>query len=308
MADESATGRNALIAGVMCYAIWGFVVLVFQAMGRAGPDPWEILTHRVVWGVLAAGVMVAMAGQWPQVLKALRTPRTLGLLALSTVLIGVNWTLFIWAVNNGHTLDSSLGYYITPLINMAAGALMFRERIGPIAKAAIGLAAVGVLIQAFALGHFPWLSLGLAISFGGYGIVRKRVDADAQTGLFVECLLMLVPAAAWILWIEAHGQGHFGANVPVTLWLIAAGPITALPLALFAWAARRIPLSTMGFLQFLAPTISFCIGVSEGEPFSPLRAGSFLFIWTGAAVYAWGAWSTARRIKRDALVMAEAQA
>jgi chloramphenicol-sensitive protein RarD len=294
-ADNQA--RNALTAGILCYVIWGLIPLVFQLIGRAGVGPWEILTHRVVWGLIAAGAMVVFARQGRQLRQVLRSPKVLALLTLSALLIAINWVLFIWAVNTGRTLETSLGYYITPLINMAAGAALFRERIDRIAAGAMVLAGVGVVIQALALGHLPWMSIALAISFGGYGIVRKRVDADAQSGLFVECLLLFVPAAIYVVWLQSTGHGHFGQSTSTTLWLIASGPITAAPLALFAWAARRMPLSTMGFLQFLAPTISFGIGVWEGEAFTPLRAVSFVFIWAGAAVYAFGAWRKARALK-----------
>jgi chloramphenicol-sensitive protein RarD len=297
MPDANAQARTGVIAGALCYVIWGLVPLAFQAIGRAGPGSWEIVTHRVVWGTLTAILLVALARQGPQVMRILRDGRTLGLLCLSAALIAANWLLFIWAVNSGRLLETSLGYYITPLINMAAGAALFRERLDRIGMAAIAVAAVGVAVQTAALGHLPWVSLALALSFGGYGIVRKHVNADAQSGLLIECLLLLVPSAAYIVWLEAAGQGHFGATPAATLWLIAAGPITIAPLALFAWAARRIPLSTMGFLQFLAPTISFVIGVAEGEPFTPLRAASFVFIWGGAAIYAWGAWRKARGLR-----------
>jgi chloramphenicol-sensitive protein RarD len=302
--SETADTRRAVVAGALCYGVWGLVPLIFQAIGRAGPDAWEIMGHRVLWGTLSAGVLVLVARQGGQVLRVLRTPRTLALLAFSAVLIAANWTLFVWSVNNGRTLETSLGYYITPLINMAAGAALFRERIDRVGLAAIGLAAVGVALQAVALGHLPLISLALALTFGGYGIIRKRVAADAQTGLFVECLVLAAPAAAFIGWIEGAGRGHFGASPVAALWLVAAGPITAAPLALFAWAARRIPLSTMGFLQFLAPTISFCIGVAEGEPFTLLRGVSFAFIWLGAGVYAFGAWRKGRLRARETEVLA----
>jgi chloramphenicol-sensitive protein RarD len=292
--DES---RTALAAGIVCYVIWGFVPLAFQAIGHLGAGAWEIMAHRIIWGVVAAGVFVLAARQGRQVLRILRTPGTLGWLALSAVLIATNWTLFVWSVNNGRTLETSLGYYITPLFNMAAGALLFRERIGWTGKAAIAIAAVGVAIQALALGHAPYISLALAFSFGAYGIVRKKVAADAQSGLFIECLVLLAPAAAYIGWLEAGGQGHFLSSPAALLWLIASGPITAAPLALFAWAARRIPLSTMGFLQFLAPTISFFIGVAQGEAFTPVRALSFAFIWLGGGVFLWGAWRKTRGIR-----------
>jgi chloramphenicol-sensitive protein RarD len=290
-------GRTALLAGLLCYVIWGFVPLAFQAIGHLGAGAWEIMAHRIVWGLLAAGGLVLVARQGPQVLRILRTPRTLGWLALSASLIAINWTLFVWSVNNGRTLETSLGYYITPLFNMAAGALLFRERIGWTGKAAITLAALGVAIQAAALGHAPYISLALAISFGAYGIVRKKVAADAQAGLFIECLILLGPALAYVAWLQSAHQGHFFSSPAAMVWLIASGPITAAPLALFAWAARRIPLSTMGFLQFLAPTISFFIGVAQGEPFTPVRAVSFAFIWLGAAVFLWGAWRKTRGIR-----------
>jgi chloramphenicol-sensitive protein RarD len=171
---------------------------------------------------------------------------------------------------------------------------LFGERMGRIGKVAVALAVVGVVIQTVALGRLPLASLGLALSFGCYGIVRKRVAADAQTGLFVECLALGLPSLAFIVWLEQSGGGHFFAGPSATAWLIASGPVTALPLVLFAWAARRMPLSAMGFLQFVAPTISFVIGVMQGEPFTPLRAVSFVFIWLGAAVFVAGALQAAR--------------
>jgi chloramphenicol-sensitive protein RarD len=187
---------------------------------------------------------------------------------------------------------------VTPLVNMASGWLIFRERIERVGWIAIGLASVGVVFQGLALGHLPLISLALALSFGGYGIVRKQVQADAQTGLFIECLMLIVPATAFIVWLESHGAGHFTSSPAATAWLIAAGPITALPLALFSWCARRLPLSTMAFLQFIGPTIGFGIGVSQGEPFTSLHATSFGFIWAGAVVFLFGAWRRTRLIRR----------
>jgi chloramphenicol-sensitive protein RarD len=289
----------ALGAGIACYLIWGVVPLVFQAMGRLGVTPWEIVAQRVLWSVPTAALFVLLARQGPQLLAVLRNPRTMGWLAVSSALIATNWITYIWSVNNGRVLESSLGYYMNPLVNMAAGALLFRERIGRAGMVAIGLAVVGVAIQALALGQLPWVSIVLAISFGGYGIVRKQVAADAQTGFLVETLITGVPALLFAIWLAGQGQDHFGEPIP-TAWMIASGPITAVPLVLFAWAARRMPLSAMGFLQFMAPTIGFIIGVSQGEPFTPLRALSFVFIWGGAAVFIWAAWSRSRSALRAA--------
>nr|WP_255500729.1 EamA family transporter RarD [Caulobacter sp. 17J80-11] len=286
-----------MVAGVACYALWGLAPLVYQPMGRAGADAWEIMGHRAVWSVLWAGLLVVLARQGPQVVRVLKTPRVVGLLAVSTVLIAINWTLFVWAVNSGRTLETSLGYYLNPLLNMALGAWMFRERIDRFGRAAIGLAAVGVVFQGVALGHLPWVSLTLAVSFAAYGVIRKKVSAEAQTGLFVECLLLTLPGALYLAWLEGSGQGHFTRSASAAFWLSLAGPMTVFPLVLFSWAARRMPLSTMGFLQFLAPTISFFIGVSQGERFDWLRGVSFAFIWLGAGVFAFGAWRKVRERK-----------
>jgi len=288
--------RLALTAGLGCYLIWGAMPLIFQTLTRQGAGALEVLAHRTVWALPLAGVFVLAARQSRQVVQVLRTPRTLAWLALSSTLIAVNWGVFIWAATHGRVLETSLGYYINPLVSMAAGALIFRERIARLGQAAIGLAAVGVTLQALALGHMPLVSLVLAVSFAGYAVVRKRVAAEAQTGLFVECLVLGAPALAYVLWLEQAGLGHFGASPAVTAWLIVAGVVTATPLMLFAWATRRMSLQAMGFLQFLTPTITFFLGVAQGEPFTPLRAASFVFIWGGAALFVWGAWRRARRV------------
>lgn len=296
----ASEARAALAAGVFCYLIWGFVPLVFQQMGHQGADAWEIMGHRAVWGLVWAALLVMLSRQWTQVMAVLRQPRVLGWLALSAVLIAGNWTTYIIAVNDGRTLDASLGYYLNPLLNMAAGAWLFREKIDWAGKIAMALAAVGVLLQTIALGHAPWVSIILALTFAAYGIIRKRVSVDAQTGLFLECLLLALPGLIWLLHIESTGAGHFTASPSATLWLLFAGPATVIPLALFAWAARRMPLSSMGFLQFLAPTIVFIIGALQGEALGPLRIASFVFIWVAVAVFAVGAVLKVRRAAHTA--------
>jgi chloramphenicol-sensitive protein RarD len=294
--QQTSSSKAGLIAGATCYAVWGFVPLFFQAIGAIGAGPWEILAHRIAWGVFAAGALVLFAHQSKEVGAILRAPKTLALLALSAVLIAINWGVYIWAVDSGRTLDTALGYYLVPLINVAAGAAMFRERIGLTAKIAIGVAALGVVLQGVALGRLPVTSLVLAAVWSAYGIIRKRVKAEAQAGLLVECLVLAIPAFGYIGWLEANGHGHFLKDAPSTLLLLAAGPVTAVPLALFAWAARRVPLSTMGFLQFIAPTLSFFIGAEEGESLTPLRLASFVFIWAGVAIFAFAAWRKTRAI------------
>jgi chloramphenicol-sensitive protein RarD len=286
--------RLALTAGIVCYLIWGIIPLVFQAMGRLGISPWEILANRTVWAVPIALVFVLAARQGGEVLAALRTPRTLAWLAFSSVLIAGNWGIYIWAVNSGRVLETALGYYINPLLGMAAGALIFQEKIDRLGFVAIGLAVLGVAVQAIAIGGLPLVSLALAFTFGGYGIVRKRVAASAQTGLLIECLVLAVFGLVYVIWLQHTGAGHLGKSLPATAWLLACGPFTAVPLVLFSWAARRIPLSSLAFLQFLGPTSGFAIGVMEGEAFTPLRALSFVFIWGGAVVFAYAAWKRSR--------------
>ena len=296
--SESGEARLALAAGAGCYFIWGLVPLVFQLLGRMGAGPWEILANRTIWAAPTAAVFVLMAGQGRQALRAIRTASVIKWLALSSLLIGVNWIIYIASVNSGRVLETALGYYITPLISMAGGALLFRERIDRVGAAAIALAALGVAIQALAMGHVPLVALTLAVSFGGYGIVRKHVAADAQTGLAIECAILAVPGLAFVLWLQHAGAGHLTASPAATAWLVACGPITAFPLLLFAWAARRVPLSAMGFLQFISPTMTFGLGLLQGEAFTRTRAVSFVFIWGGAAVFAFGAWRRARRIEQ----------
>jgi len=302
-AAPGGESRLALTAGIVCYLIWGIVPLVFQAMGHLGVPSSEILANRTVWAVPVALAFVVAARQGSEVRSAFRNPRVLAWLALSSLLIAGNWSIYIWAVNSGRVLETSLGYYINPLIGMAAGALMFQEKIDRLGYLAMGLAALGVVVQAVAVGGLPVVSLALALSFGGYGIVRKRVAVSAQAGLLVECLLLAGPGLAYVLWLQKSGAGHLGANWPASLWLLSCGPFTAVPLVLFAWAARRIPLSSLAFLQFLGPTTGFVVGVAEGEAFTPLRAASFGFIWAGATVFAYAAWKRMRpELKATALV------
>lgn len=293
-ASPAASARPALIAGVACYTLWGLMPLLYQLTARFGAEAGEMTAHRALWSVLWAGLLVVLARQGGQVWRVLRQPRTVALLTLTSLLIGANWVLFVWAVSNGRTLEASLGYYINPLMNMAAGALLFRERIDRFGAAAVGFAAVGVVLQTLALGHPPWISLTLAITFCIYGIVRKRIAADAQTGLFVECLVLTLPGIVWVGWLEASGQGHFRDGWEIGLLLALSGPATVAPLVLFAWAARRLPLSTMGFIQYIGPTLNFAIGLAAGEVFTELRALSFAFIWAGVAVFAFGAWRRTR--------------
>ena len=282
---DRSQSRYDLLSGIGCYVLWGGLSILFMALAAHGVGPWEILASRCLWSLpWALGILLLTRGG-PEARAILGSPRTLLWLAASAALVSGNWAMFIWASTNGHKLDASLAYYINPLLNMGAGALVFRERFSRAGAAAIALACVGVALQGLAVGHPPWLALALALSFWGYGVLRKQAPAGAQAGLFVECLMLAPLGLAYLVWIGLQGRGHLGAGLPATLLLLATGPATVIPLALFAHAARKLPLSTMGFLQFVMPTALFGIAMATGEPMSWLTAASFLFIWAGVVVF-----------------------
>jgi chloramphenicol-sensitive protein RarD len=289
--------RQAVIAGAVCYLLWGSTPILFMALEHAGAGEWEIIGQRAMWAAPCAAALVLLLGQGRELWRIVRQPRTVALLALSAASVSTGWVVFVWAVNHGHNLESSLGYYINPLMNMAAGGLLFRERIDRFGLGAIALAGAGVALQTWALGHPPLIALILATTFWIYGLIRRQVDADALAGLCVECMLLAVPGIAFLIWLSRHGGGAFGHGLTPTLLLMLCGPVTVAPLALFSWTARRLPFSTIGFLQFLSPTVSFVIGLAVGERLTPLAAASFVFIWAGAIVFAYGAWRASRRLR-----------
>lgn len=294
----TAETRPAYGAALACYVIWGMMPLLFMGQAAQGFTSLEILAYRALFAAPFAFGLVWLARQGGQVRAALSQPRTLGWLMLSTVLIAINWGVYVWATTHHATLEASLGYYINPLLNMVVGLWLFRERIDRWGWVAIGLAAVGVLFQALALGRPPWISLILAFSFGAYGVIRKRVPVEAQSGLFVECLILIPFGLAYVGWLTASGAGHALDSGTSLAWALLNGPATVIPLALFAFSARRLPLSTIGFIQFLAPTLQFFIGVLAGEQFTWLRGVSFAFIWGGALVFALAAWRRGRLARR----------
>lgn len=290
----SRPDRNALLAAVTCFTSWGLFPLLFQATGRAGATSAEIVGWRILAAIPFAFALVVATGQLPACRALLRQPRTLGLLAFTGVLIGVNWGVYIWAVQNGQTLATSFGYYLNPLLNMAFGAVLFRERLSLPTRVAIGLAMVGVALQAVAIGGLPWIALVIAGTFAVYGVIRKRIAVEAQTGLLVEVLVLAVPSGAFAAWEIVHGVGAFGHNAAATVLLLVCGLATVIPLTAFSYAARRLPLSVLGFLQFIQPTLLFVVGAVQGEPVTPLRLASFAFIWVGVAVFVTSLVRTAR--------------
>jgi len=289
-------GASITLLAALCYVIWGLVPLFYLPIHAFGAGAIEIIAHRSVWAAVWALGLVLATTQWPQVAAVFASPRLRWMLLLTSLLVASNWGIYVWAVTSGHTVESALGYYLTPLLNMAGGALIFRERVDAWGKAAIALAVAGVLIQVVSVGQVPWVAILLALTFGSYGILRKHLVVPALVGLSVECLYLFLPALAYLVWYEATGQGHF-FHPAHAFWLLLTGPVTVLPLVMFAYAARRIPLSTMGFVQFIGPTLTFAIGLWEGEPFTLASSVSFAFIWAGALVFAFGAWRRLKMVK-----------
>jgi chloramphenicol-sensitive protein RarD len=268
------------------FTIWGVVPIYFRAMKVASPV--EIIAHRVVWSVLFLVLVLAVSRGFAGLRAVARRPRTVALLGLTSALVATNWLTFVWAVNAGRILDTSLGYFITPQVNVLLGSVFLRERLRRAQWVGVALAAAGVLNQIWLLGALPWISLVLAITFGCYGLFRKRIDIDPLTGLLVETLLAAPLALGYLAHLAAAHALQFGhRSRAVDLLLASLGVVTAVPLLLFAAGARRIRLVTVGFLQYIAPTMTFAIAVFlYGEALGPARALTFAFIWAGIVVYA----------------------
>lgn len=286
--------RDGLIAGLVAYVIWGILPVYFKIVGAA--DPLEILTHRVIWAIPFGAIILTLRRQWPEVSRALHHRRMMGWLALSALLIALNWFAYIWAIHDERIFETSLGYYINPLTNMLVGVLFFHERLGRLQSLAVALATTGVLVLVVSGGQVPWVGLFLAFSFTGYAVIRKKVVIGAMPGLFVETLLLLPFALTWLGWLYASGTSTFAAGSTwLNFWLMMAGPITALPLLCFTVAARRLPLTLIGFMQFLAPTLQFCTGIYYGEPLTSAHIVCFGFIWLAVIVFSLDVARSSRR-------------
>ena len=287
--DERARGLGY---GLAAYLAWGLLPLYFKAL-RAVP-PLEVLAHRIVWSLALLAAVVALRGGRSAFREAFR-PRRLPILAVTSALIATNWLVYIWTVQSGRVLEGSLGYFVNPLVNVLLGVLFLGETLSRAQKIAVAVAATGVAVLVLRAGHVPWVALVLALTFGLYAMLRKRAAADALGGLLVETALLAVPALAWLAARAASGAGAFGGVASTTLLLAAAGPITALPLVGFAYAVKRLRLSTIGLVQYVTPTSQFLLAVLlYREPFGAPHAVAFAAIWASLALYSWDALARAR--------------
>jgi chloramphenicol-sensitive protein RarD len=286
--DPAPALNWGLIAGITAYTIWGFFPFYFKATVAAGAV--EILAHRILWSVPFGFILIALRSQWGDLLKGLRNPRLLGWLVVSSSVVALNWGVYIWAVQIGEIYQASLGYYINPLVLVVAGMIFFGEKLSRLKLFAVLLATCGVAALAVYGGVFPWISLILAVSFAIYGVVRKRVDIGAIPGLMIETLILLAPAAGYLLILAQRGDAVFGgADNTLTILLVMAGPLTVLPLLCFAVAAKKLQLATVGILQFIAPTLHFGCALYFGEVFTTAHAICFSCIWTAVALFSWDA-------------------
>ena len=290
-----ARGMNrGLWLGAGAYILWGLLPLYLKLL--TGVPAVQVLAHRVVWSLLLLAIVVVVLGRLRTVRAAARG-RTLVLLGASATLIAINWLTYIWAVQHAHVLEASLGYFINPLVNVALGVAVLGERVSRVQRVAVGIAAAGVLMMALSGGGAIWISLVLAVSFGLYGLIRKVAAIDALGGLTIETLLLAPLSLVVLAYAGAAGNAAFGQERSVDLLLILAGPVTAAPLLLFAAAARRLTLATLGLLQYLGPTLQFAEAVLIfGEPLRPVHLVTFAAIWTGCALYAWDAWRQSRMV------------
>ncbi len=288
-------GRRGVAYGLAAYLFWGFVPIYFKSVAHVSPT--EVLAHRIFWSLLLLLLILAASRRLGRLGQTLHNRRAVVGLTGSALLVAANWYVFIWAVDHARVLQASLGYFINPLVNVLLGFLFLQERLRPAQRFSVLLAATGVVILTARVGQVPWISLMLAFSFGFYGLIRKTVPAQAGVGLAVETLLLTPLALVYLLHLENAGRLAFGHSDPTTsLLLMASGVVTALPLLWFANAARRLRYATVGFLQYLAPSLQFLLAVAVyGETFTRKHLMAFACIWTALAVYSFDTWRASRK-------------
>ena len=281
--------RNGIISALIAYGLWGILPLYFLIVKEV--SSYELLVHRVIWAVPFGALIIHFRNQWGEVARALTHSRMLGYLSVTACLIAGNWLVYIFAVQQDQIFQASLGYYINPLLFAVVGVFLLGEQLRRAQSAAVLLAAVGVIYLTVSGGQFPAIALFLGTSFTIYGVIRKKVVIGGMPGLFVETLVLFPPGLLFLLWMQYQGTAAFvNEGLNLSALLVIAGPITVIPLLFFALAARRLNLSTVGMMQFIAPTLQFLIGVWNGEALTPAHIVCFGCIWTAVALFSWDAW------------------
>ncbi|MER6078735.1 EamA family transporter RarD [Streptomyces sp. NPDC001833] len=290
--------RTGLVNGFAAYGMWGLVPLFWPLLKPAGSV--EILAHRMVWSLVFVAGALAFVRRWAWAGELLRQPRRLALVTVAAAVITVNWGVYIWAVNAGHVVEASLGYFINPLVTIAMGVLLLKERLRPAQWAAVGVGFAAVVVLAVGYGQPPWISLVLAFSFATYGLVKKKVNLGGVESLAAETAIQFLPALGYLLWLAGHGESSFVNDGAGHAALLAStGIVTAVPLVCFGAAAIRVPLSTLGLLQYLAPVFQFLLGILYFHEAMPAtRWAGFALVWLALALLTWDALRTARRTAR----------
>jgi chloramphenicol-sensitive protein RarD len=283
------TSRSESTLGVIyagsAFLIWGMAAVYWKALGAV--PPLEIIAHRVAWSFLFLMPLIILQRQWKQFIAILQNPRMLLILLSSAIQVGANWLLYVWAVNNNYLLQASLGYYISPLVHVILGMVFFRERLRPPQILAVILAAVGVIYLTIQYGQFPWIAIGLAMSFGLYALIRKAAPVGPLVGLAIEILLLLIPAIGYLFYLDFQGTGSlFRVRFNLDLLLMGCAPLTAVPLLFFTAGAKRLYLSTVGLMQYIGPSGMFLLAVFYyHEPFSTTQVWTFVMIWAALVIY-----------------------
>ncbi|HDM8172172.1 TPA: EamA family transporter RarD [Vibrio harveyi] len=298
--EEQQRSRQGVLLAIGAYTMWGIAPIYFKSIAEV--SPLEILSHRVIWSFFLLAALLHFGRHWRSVRDIIKNKTKMMFLVSTAILVGANWLIFIWAVNSNHMLDASLGYYINPLINVLLGMVFLGERLRKLQWFAVVLAACGVLVQLIVFGSVPVVAIALAMSFGFYGLLRKKVSVEAQTGLFIETLVMLPAAAIYLLFIASSPTSNMLDNpMQLNTLLIAAGVITTLPLLCFTGAATRLKLSTLGFFQYIGPSLMFLLAVLiYGEPFTSDKAITFAFIWGALMVFSFDGLRNNRKSRKAA--------
>jgi len=279
MVEDKAKVRSlGLLFGVSAYTLWGLFPIYWPLLKPA--NPLEIVSHRAVWTLVFCFIILALTKTLKSTLSLLKRPKIVAGLFLSSILISINWIIYIYAANTGHVIEASLGYFINPLVVIATGVIVLKEKMRPLQWSAVGIATIGVAVLTIDYGRLPWIALGLALSWGSYGLVKKQLGLGALEGLSIETLLSSGFYLGYLIWLGNRGEGHFTYSLTLTLLLIGGGAVTAIPLLLFNGSTNRLPLTLVGLLQYITPTIQFCIGVwYYHEDMPAARWAGFLIIW-----------------------------
>ncbi|MFC4033042.1 EamA family transporter RarD [Streptomyces polygonati] len=287
--------RRGLVYGFAAYGLWGAFPLYWPLLKPAGA--MEILAHRMVWSLIVVAVILLVRRRWAWLGELVRQPKRLGLVATAAALVSVNWGMYIWGVNSGHVVETALGYFINPLVTIALGVLVLHERLRPVQWVAVGIGAVSVAVLTIGYGRLPWIALTLAFSFGGYGLVKKKIAMGGLESLAAETSVQFLPALAFLLVLGARGDSTFTHHGPGHAALLAAcGLVTAIPLIFFGMAATRLPLSTIGLMQYTAPILQFLLGILYFHEHMPAeRWAGFLLVWSALVLLTWDALRTAHR-------------